>query len=992
MNSVNAGFSHSIFIERQNNICKGPSANLDSCTTDQTAFSAASGQALLTAWLKKTALLDPTPRIFFLFIENTAYPSKNFCNSITSLMSFVLENDLCVTTRFKNMKKFTCFTLLFLFNLSFSFAGNGPGDPPADKRKYVTQALNGSNITLDGIPDEPAWDAVEWGGDFTQNQPNDGAKPSQQTNFKILYDEKFLYIAYRAYDTAPDSIIKRMGRRDEFPGDWVEINIDSYHDQRTAFSFTLSVSGVRNDEFVSDNGTNWDTSWNPIWFGKTNIDSLGWTAEVKIPFSQLRFGDEEDKVWGIQVMRRIFRLEERSTWQHIPQNSGVWVSAFGELHGLKGIPPQRQIEIAPYVVAQTERFPEQENNPFADGTDNSLSVGVDGKVAVTSDLILDFTINPDFGQVEADPSAVRIDGFQNFFPERRPFFIESRNIFESQVTGSAAGGDYDSDLLFYSRRIGSSPHGYPSLTDGEYADVPQNTSILGAAKFSGKTKKGWSIGILESITQREKAVIDKGGERRQEIVEPLTSYFVGRLQKDINNANTVVGGIFTAVNRENELTDLLHRSAYSGGVDFQHFWNNRTWTFRAKAIASRVEGSREAILATQTAFGHLFQRPNASHLSVDANKTSLTGHGGMLALGKFGGKQGKHGQVFKFETGVTWRSPELEINDIGFMQTADEINHFTWAGYHFPKSFSVFRQLRFNYNQYSKWDFGGLHLSQTFNTNAHASFRNNWETGAGITYNPLDISNNALRGGASLRKPPGVGQFFYIGSDSRKKVFSYIELFNAWGFGNTVKVNDVSIYTKLQPLDAMNIVFSAGYGKYWRKQDQWVAETNFKGQTRTIVSEVDQHTLRITLRLNYNITPDLTVQYYGQPFITRPKYKNYGYVVDPLNKEFDQRFHRYAPGEISFESNRFKVDENRDGVTDYTFGQPDFNFVQFRSNLVVRWEYIAGSEIYLVWSQGNTPDAFGDLDRPLHTSLFDNLFDQQGRNIFLVKMTYRFLR
>lgn len=249
-----------------------------------------------------------------------------------------------------------------------------------------------------------------------------------------MYDKKFLYIAYRAFDTAPDSIVPRMGRRDVFPGDWVEINIDSYHDLRTAFSFTLSVSGVKNDEFVSGDGNVWDTRWNPVWFGKTNIDSLGWTAELKIPFSQLRYGNQQEPVWGIQVMRRLFRKEERSTWQFIPQNSGVWVSRFGELHGLKGVPPQRQVEIAPYVVAQTETFEKQEGNPFADGTETHFSGGLDGKVALTSDLILDFTVNPDFGQVEADPSAVRIDGFQNFFDERRPFFIESRNIFNYQVS------------------------------------------------------------------------------------------------------------------------------------------------------------------------------------------------------------------------------------------------------------------------------------------------------------------------------------------------------------------------------------------------------------------------------------------------------------------------------------------------------------------------------------------------------------------------------
>ncbi|HEX6333756.1 MAG TPA: DUF5916 domain-containing protein, partial [Flavisolibacter sp.] len=299
------------------------------------------------------------------------------------------------------------------------------GDSVITRKKYVTQRLQGT-ITLDGAPDEEAWNAVSWEGGFTQYQPGEGNPPTQETAFKILYDNKFLYIAYRCFDSAPDSIIRRMSRRDEFPGDWMEVNIDSYHDQRTAFSFTLSVSGVRGDEFVSNDGRNWDVSWNPIWYGKTKVDDKGWTAEVKIPLSQLRYGNEKDKVWGLQVHRRLFRREERSTWVLIPQTTGVWTSQFGELHGLKDIPTHRQVEIAPYVTVQTDVYKEQEGNPFATGFDKRLTAGVDGKYAVTNDLILDFTINPDFGQVEADPSQVRIDGFQNFFEERRPFFIESR--------------------------------------------------------------------------------------------------------------------------------------------------------------------------------------------------------------------------------------------------------------------------------------------------------------------------------------------------------------------------------------------------------------------------------------------------------------------------------------------------------------------------------------------------------------------------------------
>lgn len=882
-----------------------------------------------------------------------------------------------------------------LFFTTFLMCGSLLAQAPiaVEKKQYRTKPVENTAIKLDGQLNEPAWQQVEWSSEFIERQPDQGTPPSQQTQFKVVFDDKYLYLGFRCFDTAPDSIVQRMSRRDQFPGDWVEVNIDSYHDLRTAFSFTFSVSGVRGDEYITGNGNNWDDSWNPIWDGASNVDAEGWTAEVKIPFSQLRYGAQTEPVWGIQVQRRIFRKEERSTWQHIPQNAGGWVSEFGELHGLRNLPSNRQVELAPYMVAKTDRFEQQEGNPFADGSTNKITAGLDGKVGVTRDLMLDFTINPDFGQVEADPGAVRLDGYQVFFQERRPFFVESRNLFDYQLTGSEAGGDYDGDLLFYSRRIGGAPHGWPNLKNGEHADVPQNTSILGATKFSGKTAKGVSIGILESVTQREQARIDLNGERRKEVVEPLTNFFLGRLMKDFDQGNTIIGGVFSAVNREPGL-DLLHRSAYSGGLDFQHFWKNRWWYVRGNTIFSRVEGTKEAILETQTAFEHYFQRTNAKHLEVDSTRTSLTGTGGTFRLGKIGGKPDSRGGVFKFETGATWRSPELELNDAGFLQTADEINHFTWAGYQIQKPFSVFRNARINYNHWARWDFGGQFLYSALNTNIHGWFKNNWRVGSGLTYNPLDISNNALRGGSSLRRPAGLGNFAYINSDDRKKVFVGAEAFHAWGFGHAVRVQNFAVWTTFQPLNAMQLNLSPSYNRSWRKQDQFVAQANFGAEKRTIVSEVEQRSFSLTARLSYNLTPDLTIQYYGQPFIFRALYKNYGFVTDPLNQEYDARFRRYADGELQLNAADyvFSVDENRDGKTDYTFNRPDFNYIQFRSNLVIRWEYIPGSELFLVWSQGSTPNAGSDLNTPLVSSLFDNVFDEKARNVLLVKCTYRFLR
>ncbi len=868
--------------------------------------------------------------------------------------------------------------------------GQAPAQPI--KKQYNTQHVDNESIKLDGVLDDAGWNQVAWGGDFIENRPDENTPPAQPTQFRIVYDDKYLYVGYRCFDSAPDSIISRMSRRDEFPGDWMEINIDSYHDLRTAFSFTVSSSGVRGDEFVSNNGNNWDASWNPVWDAKARVDSLGWTAEIKIPFSQLRYGNQVEPVWGIEVTRLCFRKQERSLYQFISQSAGGWVSNFAELHGLRNLPSSRQIELAPYLVAKTERFKAEPGNPFADGSLHKVSVGIDGKVGVTRDLILDFTINPDFGQVEADPGAIRLDGYEVFFQEQRPFFIESRNLFDYQLTGSEAGGQYDSDQLFYSRRIGGAPHGYPFLKPGEYAKVPQKTAILGAAKFSGKTQQGWSVGILETVTRREHATIDDLGQRREELIEPLTNFFVGRLLKDFKEGNTVIGGVFTAVNRTKEMP-ALHRSAYSGGIDFQHYWKNRWWYIRGNALFSRVEGTKATILQTQTGFVHLFQRNNARHLEVDPNRTSLTGTGGTFRIGKIGGTPAGNGGIVKFESGVTWRSPELELNDAGFLQSADEINHFTWAGYQIQKPFGIFNNGRINYNHWARWDFSGRHLLTAFNTNIHGWFKNNWSVGTGFNYVPFEVSNNALRGGSSLRQPSGISNWVYVETDARKKISFNLNPYYGQSFGQVAHAFELYGGITLQPINALKVSISPGFSRSWRQQDQYVAQIPFGSAQRTIVSGVVQSSVSLTTRISYSLSPTLTIQFYGQPFLFRAKYDHYGIVTNPLDKDFDQRFHRFTAAEINTDNgNDFLVDEDRDGVTDYGFRKPDFNFVQFRGNLVLRWEYIPGSEIFLVWTQSNTPNANGDLDSRVIHSLFSNAFNEKPYNIFLLKATYRFLR
>ena len=705
---------------------------------------------------------------------------------------------------------------------------------------------------------------------------------------------------------------------------------------------------------------------------------------MKIPFSQLKFGKAKEQIWGIQVDRQYFRGAERYAWQRIKQDTPGFVSEFGLLDGLIDLEPQKQLEIQPYTVAKLETSEPEADNPFRDGNDNQITVGLDAKIGITNDLTLDLTINPDFGQVEADPSAIALDGFQIFFREQRPFFVENKNIFDYRVSQSEAGNTFGFDNVFYSRRIGRSPQGYPNTEDGEFVDQPENTEILGAAKFSGKTKDGWSIGVLESVTAKKYATIDNNGERRKEVVEPLTNYFVSRVQKDFNDRNTFVGGIFTATNRDQLTPELnfLHHTAFTGGVDFKHQWQERDWYVGGNLIFSRVNGSTEAISNTQQSIAHLFQREGADHVSVDENRTSLTGTGGNLQLGKIGNGN------WKFETGATWRSPELELNDSGFQRQADDIRHYTWIGYQTLKPTDTFRRVGINYNHWSVWDFGGNHNNLRFNTNSWQNWDNNWFTNIGFNYAPKQYSNFALRGGPRLKLASEIGFFNGYNTDQRKKVRFNVFHSGRKGIDNSYSSYNIDFGVTYQPINALSISANPEYGINTDKL-QYIDNIDVNGETTYLNGTVNQRTFSMSLRLNYTINPNLTIQYWGQPFISRGRYTDFKEVVNPMGATFNERIAQYPENQISYADGTYSVDRNLDNIPDFTFDEPDFSFVQFRSNLVVRWEYIPGSEIFLVWSQDVSQS--GNPKNQLFNDLGDGIFnDEKPQNIFLIKATYRF--
>lgn len=873
--------------------------------------------------------------------------------------------------------KNTILTIIFIFCFSFLFADT------IEKKAYTTKKTTIAPV-IDGLLDTEIWEQVEWAGDFIQSKPNEGDSPSQQTAFKILYDDDNLYVFIKSFDNEPKKISHLLARRDNFPGDFVEINIDSDLDRQTAFSFTASASGVKSDQAVSEDGKIWDPSWNPIWYLKTSIDKEGWNAEFSIPFSQLRFGEKENHIWGIQVLRYVFRKEEFSDWQIIPQDSPGTIHLFSELHGISNIKPKRQVDITPYTLANVENYKEEVGNPYADGSYSSFAMGVDGKIGLSNDMTLDFTINPDFGQVEADPSEVNLTAFESYFFEQRPFFVEGKSIFDFRPSSGSVISSFNSDNLFYSRRIGRRPHFYPHLRENEYANMPEASSIIGAFKLSGKTKNGLSVGIMESVTTEENAKVSYLGTERNVAVEPMTNYFVARVKKDFNKGETTFGGIITAVNRDITSSDLyfLPNSAYTGGLDFKHFWKDRTYFVDLNANFSHVRGHIEAITNLQKSSARYYQRPDAEHLVLDETKTELSGTAATVKVGKKG--NGK----WRFESSVTLRSPGFEINDIGYMQSSDVIHHGTWLGYKIQKPFGIFENFNLNNNYWVTWDFNGKQLSFSENINFNSKLKNKWSFNGSFTHNGENYCTSALRGGPSLLMPSQWSYNANINSDQRKKLYLNIGFYLSRSQFDYTRSDNFWVGLTYKPTDALSISVDPRMSNTTNEL-QYIGQAETNGETRYILGAIGRKTLGLNLRLNYSITPNLTIQYYGQPFTSAGDYAEFKMITNSQADKYEDRFAEFSTNQISYSLNYevYSIDEDEDGSVDYTFKKPNFNFAELKSNLVIRWEYLPGSTFYLVWSQGRTmANSKGEFN--LQENMND-LFEVHPRDIFLLKFSYR---
>jgi hypothetical protein len=849
------------------------------------------------------------------------------------------------------------------------------------KKEYYAGECSKNEISIDGKLDEAAWSRANWQDDFTQYEPSEGKAPSQKTDFAIMLDENYIYVGFKAWDTNPDSIVQRLTRRDDIEGDLVAVEFDSYFDKRTAFAFMVNAAGVKNDLIISNDGENEDNSWDPIWLVKTSRDHLGWYAEMRIPLTQLRFEGNNEQTWGFNIGRQLYRKQEISLWQASSKKISGWVSEFGELKGLKNLKARKIADLMPYMVARTDRFEKEPANPFRkSGVKNQLDGGVDGKVGLTNNLTLDFTINPDFGQVEADPSEVNLSSYETFFQEKRPFFIEGKNILSFPLM--FGDGDLASESMFYSRRIGRRPHNNPELKDGEYISAPEFTSILGAAKITGKTRHGLSIGILESLTSDEFAHISNGADHR-EMIEPFTNYSIARVQKDFDKGNTMLGGMLTSVNRNlsEEQLNYLHKTAVSGGLDFVHKWNNKAWELDFSTYFSRVAGSTEAISNTQKSWTHSFQRPDATHLNFDSTRTSLMGQGGKIVLAKYGGK-------LKFMAATAWKSPGLELNDVGYMRQADNIMEVIWVGYRIFEPFSVFRNMSLNINQWTEWNFAGESTGPGGNINAHTQFKNYWRFDFGGNYNGEGLSTTELRGGPALKVSGTKNLWFGLGSNDQKKLTAEVQMMGLQGnIKNSKSMYDVNFSLGYRPSKSLKITVTPAFNIN-KDELQYVTQQEYASGTDYLFARINQKTWSASLRVNYNISPDMSLEYWGQPFISSGKYTEFKRITDSRAAQYADRFSPLGASELAYvgEEQIYQV-RDQTGNQLYSFDQPDFNVKEFLSNMVARWEYRPGSTLYLVWSQTRHQSISNggfDFSRDLA-----DLFGNQPTNVFLLKMSFR---
>ncbi len=873
--------------------------------------------------------------------------------------------------------------LIILLSLSVNLSADQLRDSLNTRRIIVTAHRISEPVSVDGILSEKVWNEKKGASEFIQREPLEGNDATERSEVIVAYDEHALYVGAKLFDSNPDSIVARLSRRDvETNDDIFGIFLDPHYDRRSGYYFAVSAAGTQFDGVLFND--KWDDeSWDGVWESSVKINKDGWTCEFRIPFSQMRFEENEKHVWGVNFRRDISRKNEIVYLVYVPKSEYAFVSRFYDLAGIENIKASSNIEILPYAVTKAEYLQHSDGDPFNDGSRYSPGFGGDLKMSIGSNLKLNATINPDFGQVEIDPAVINLSDVETFFSEKRPFFTEGSTIFEFGQGGATNywGFNWGNPQFFYSRRIGKVPQG--SIPDADYFDSPLGTHILGAAKLTGKIGDNWSIGTIQAVTQKEMAELQTNGNRSEVEIEPLTYYGILRAQKEFDEGKQGIGGIATFTSRQfddKRLRSEINKNAFTGGIDGWTFLDSsRTWVFAGALGYTHITGTKERIFDLQRNSRHYFQRPDARVMRLDSNATSLTGYSGRFVLNK------EKGNLF-INSAFGFLSPGFDVNDIGFFYRADVINTHIGAGYFWNEPTDSYRYLELGGALFGNWDFDGNRTGGGIFHFASLQFLNyywlNWQVGL----YPGNVNNRLTRGGPLTLNPDGIELNIFANTDQRKNwVFEF-----GYSFGGRLEYPFYhQINTEFEFRPASNILFSVS-PFYARDNEfsQWVdqfddptAESTFG--KRYIFAEMKQHTFGAGIRLNWTFTPKLSLQIYVQPLISSGDYTNFKELAKPKTYNFNQ----YQLSEAEMTKEEFFVDPDGNGPSQgFTISNPDFNYKSLRGNAVLRWEYLPGSVVYFVWTQTRSDEE--NIGEFKFKKSFDRLLDARPDNIFMVKFTY----
>lgn len=877
---------------------------------------------------------------------------------------------------------------------SNSSGADRPGDvPPATSEatrnlvQTVTATAATETIRIDGRLDEAAWEQGTPADRFFQSDPDEGAPATERTEAIVLYDNEAIYVGARLFDSAPDSIVARLGRRDaDLESDFFAVCLDPYRDRRSGYYFGLNAAGTLHDGvFMNDNHD--DSDWDGVWQGRVQRTSHGWTAEMRIPYSQLRFYQQDQYVWGINFIRGVSRKQERAYLAYTPSDESGFVSRFPELTGIRDIRPRRQLELIPYVT--TRGAYDQTvgaDDPFNDGSSYGLDGGVDIRYALTSNLTMNATINPDFGQVEVDPAVVNLGDYETYFSEKRPFFVDGASVFGDFGRGGPSFNVnfHSGPSFFYSRRIGRAPTG--SLPDHAFADAPDGTRILGAAKIVGKLPGGWNVGAMQALTAREHARLQsETGARSEAEIEPTAWHGAYRAQKEFAEGRHGLGFLSTVNQRffsDERLMDEMNKRSLVFGMDGWTFLDEeKTWVLNGSAGWSHLTGTRERLLDIQQSSVHYFQRPDRKHVWLDSDATSLSGWTGRIGLTRERGR-------LAFNTAVEAVSPSFDVNDAGFQYSSGNINGHVATGYSWndPTRFTrdafvmaaLFRGVDYDGNVFSS---GAFLFSRVQFLNYYSAFGR-------LFVGPETVNTRRTRGGPLTLEPAGTGMGLNVYSDRRKAFVLGLEADLARS--GSGKETELGVDVEWQA--ASNVALAVNPSVAWTTSEaQWVGAFDDPLANRTfgkryVFARLDQVTLSSAIRLNWTFTPELSFQLYAQPLVSVGDYSEYKELARARSYDFI----RYGEEGSTFDGETLAADpDGPDGPAEaFELPNRDFNFASLRGTAVARWEYRPGSTLYLVWTQQRS-DATDDPYFGFGSS-FDQLAAAPMQNVFVLKMNWWF--